>query len=81
MTTLAVVRDYHELLDCLRARVAELNVSGEILDEVAGLPLRYAAKILSPRPVKTLSRVSFGPTLQVLGLRLQVETDDEALSG
>jgi hypothetical protein len=48
MRTLAVVREYGQLLDALRFRQDELNVSRETLDEIAGLPQRYTSKLLAP---------------------------------
>jgi len=37
------VRDYQQLLDALRFRQNQLNISRETIDEVAGLPQRYKA--------------------------------------
>jgi hypothetical protein len=75
---LAVCRSYAELIAVLRARVAELGASGETVDDVAGLPLRYTMKLLTPIPVKALGRTSMGPLLGVLGLKLVVMEDTEA---
>src|SRR6266705_2966675 len=68
---IAEVRDYQQLISALRARVVELGAAGETLDDVAGLPLRYT--------MKTLGRTSMGPLLGVLGLKLLVVEDTEAL--
>lgn len=71
------VRSYDELLAVLRSRIAELGTTMETLDEVAGLPLRYASKLFAPNPIKTLGKISLGPTLGVLGLKLVVTEDAE----
>ncbi len=76
---IAEVRDYQQLISALRARVVELGAAGETLDDVAGLPLRYTMKLLAPMPLKTLGRTSMGPLLGVLGLKLLVVEDTEAL--
>jgi hypothetical protein len=39
-------RSYSELLNCIRRRKDELNVSFEILDAVSGLQSGYSAKLL-----------------------------------
>jgi hypothetical protein len=39
--------DYDELINGLRARAAELNLSGETIDAVSGLASRYSAKLLA----------------------------------
>lgn len=76
---IAQVRDYDQLIAALRARVAELDVAGETVDHVAGIPLRYTMKLLAPVPVKSLGRSSMGPLLGALGLKLLVVEDHEAL--
>jgi hypothetical protein len=39
-------RSYSELLNCIRRRKDELNVSFEILDAVSGLESGYSTKLL-----------------------------------
>jgi hypothetical protein len=74
------VTNYTQLLDAIRRRKDELNVSFEILDAVSGLQSGYSAKLLSPRPVKRLGEVSLAALLGALGLRLVVRPDPDALS-
>jgi hypothetical protein len=74
---IAVVRSYTELIDALKARTAELGVTMEVVDHVAGLPLRYCSKILAPVPVKNVGPVSLGPLLGALGVQLIVAVDEE----
>ena len=40
--------NYDELINALRKRAAELNLSGETVDSFAGLPARYTQKLLGP---------------------------------
>lgn len=83
MTTdriIATVRDYDQLVAALRARVAEFGVSAEVIDDTAGLPVRYTSKLLAPIPIKGIGRVSLGPMLGALGLKLIVVEDTEALA-
>jgi hypothetical protein len=72
-------RDYDALLSVLRQRAAELNLAGQELDRVSGLPDRYAQKLLGPRPVRRLGPVSFAPFLGALGLRAVLVEDKAAL--
>src|SRR5262249_42058212 len=56
-----------------------LKVAYETIDDVAGLPSRYTAKLLAHAPMRTLGRVSLGPTLQCLGMTLVAVEDLSAL--
>jgi hypothetical protein len=76
---LQVVRDWDGFMDALRARVVELEVAGETVDEVAGLPLRYTSKLLAPVPIKALGPISMGPMLGALGLVVIVAEDTEGI--
>jgi hypothetical protein len=76
---LAEVREYQELIDAFKAWMAELNVCGRTVDDVAGLPDRYTAKLLAPVPIKGIGRTSLGPLLGALGLKLIVAVDHEVL--
>jgi hypothetical protein len=71
------VRTYAELIAALRARMQELRATGTDIDTLGGLPLGYTNKLLGYRKVRTLSRVSFGALLAVLGLKA-VLVEDEA---
>ena len=73
--------DYDSLHRAIRARVEELGVSREAIDEAAkafgNWPDRYASKVLAPIPIKGFGRQSLGPMLAVLGLTLAVEVVEE----
>jgi len=64
--------DYESLVRAFRARIAELNVRCEDIDHIAGLALRYTAKLIAPIPVRSVGKASLGPLLTVLGCRLQL---------
>lgn len=76
----AVIRNYAQLIAVVRARIDELNVAAETIDDVAGLPTRYTAKLLCPMQMKALGRHSLGPMLGTVGLALVAVDDDEALA-
>jgi len=69
------VASYEALLDVLRRRMAELDLTFDRLDDVAGLTLGHSSKILSPNPTKRLGPMSCWALLGALGLRLVVEED------
>lgn len=71
-------RDYEGLLDGLRARIEQLNVAGETLDQISGLARGHAHKLVGVRPVKTLGLKSLGDMLGALGLRIVLEHDQDA---
>lgn len=77
---LATVRSERELLAVFRARQDQLNITHETIDSAAGLADRYSAKLLGSTPIKHLGVRSLGALLGVLGLRLDVVEDREALA-
>jgi hypothetical protein len=74
-----IVRDYAGLVECLRRRAEELDVSRMTLDDVAGLPSGLTGKILGGAHVKKLGRLSLGGLLGALGLELVVRENPDAL--
>jgi hypothetical protein len=76
---LAVVRSTEDLRKLFRQRVADLNISLETLDEIAGLPTRYCSKLLAPHPHKNFGAISFEALLGALALQLVALEDAEAL--
>jgi hypothetical protein len=71
--------DYDELINGLRLRAAELNLSGEQIDGVSGLASRYSQKLLGPAQVRRLGAISFGPFLGALAVRGVLVEDRTAL--
>jgi hypothetical protein len=76
---LAEATNYDSLIAAFRNRVAELQVAGETIDEVAGLPARYSAKLLGPTQVRKIGAISLGPLLGALALKLVIVEDENAL--
>jgi hypothetical protein len=77
---LAVVADYDALVAALRARAEELDISRETTDAVSGLQPGYSGKLLSSQPIRAFGRVSLGPILQSLCVKLVVVEDQEMLA-
>jgi hypothetical protein len=73
--TAKVITTMTGLLDAIRARQDELNLSCETIDDLAGLPARYTAKLLSPTPVRGISHMSLTAILGALGIGLVVVED------
>jgi hypothetical protein len=78
---LAHVTDYHSLISAFRARAAEMRIAtgGDNVAHVAGIADGYLGKLLAPRPVRRVGMQSLGPVLGVLGVKLIVVEDPEAL--
>jgi hypothetical protein len=72
------ITDYESLITALRARASELNTPLQSIDDLAGLPDSYVAKILTGH--KNIGRISFGPLLGAMALKLFLVPDDEALA-
>jgi hypothetical protein len=70
--------NYDELISALRARAAELNLSGLAIDSLSGLPDRYAQKLLGPAAVRRLGAISLGPFFGALAVRALLIEDKAA---
>jgi hypothetical protein len=53
------VDSYGALLDVLRRRMAELDLTFDRLNDIAGLADGHSAKILAPNPTKRLGSISW----------------------
>src|SRR6516165_1160445 len=60
-------------------RAAELNLSGEQVDLVSGLPARYTQKLLGPNQIRRLGAISLGPFLGALAVRGLLVEDKAAV--
>jgi hypothetical protein len=78
--TIAVIRDYEDLIEAIRARVAELQITHETVDHVSGIQSGYTSKLLCRPPIKRLDAISLGPMLGALGLMLIAVEDPEQLA-
>ena len=74
----ATFDSYAGMLAAIRARVNELQVSGERLDEYVGLPRGYYSKVAGAKPIRRLGMTSLAPILTGLGLKCQFIEDQEA---
>ena len=76
---IAVFSNYDEMINGLRLRANELNVSGEQLDAYSGLPSKYAQKLLGPNQIRRLGAISLGPFLGALCVKGQFVEDKAAV--
>jgi hypothetical protein len=76
---IAAWSDYNGLITALRNRAAELNLSGQEIDNVSNLPDRYSQKLLGPNAVRRLGALSLGPFLGALCLTGQFVENKAAL--
>jgi hypothetical protein len=72
------VKDYDDLIELLRARANELQISRETIDFVGGLPDRLSSKVLSINKLRRIGMETLGPFLDALSLKLVAVVDDEA---
>lgn len=72
---IAICRSAEELHRALRARADHLQIARDTIDEVAGLPRGYAAKLLCDPPVKNLGPVSAFPMIGALGMAVVLIED------
>lgn len=73
----APIRSMPELVNAIRARRDELNISHETIDNIAGLQSGYTSKLLGPIQLKGFSHMSLGAVLGALGIGLVVIEDPE----
>jgi hypothetical protein len=70
-----LIRSIDDLVAAIRARRDELNVSHELLDDLAGLQSGYTSKLLAPEPMKGLGPMSLPALLGALGAALVLVED------
>ena len=76
---IAAISDSEDLRRVFRARAEELNLSRNTLDEIAGLPAGYCAKLLADPPVRDIGPTSLWPLLGALGLAFAAIEDEAAM--
>jgi hypothetical protein len=69
--------NYLGLVAAFRARVAELGISYETLDELAGYRARYSSKVLAEEPQRHLGVMAFDAMLGALVLKIAVIPDPD----
>ena len=75
---IAVVSDYLSLIAAFRRRIAELGITYESLDALAGWTESYASKLLASEPAKGLGPMSFDAILGAMAVKLVMVDDPEA---
>lgn len=65
-----VIADREQLLQVVRDRRDELNISHETLDAITGLQGGYVSKLMSDPPVRGFGEMSLQALLDALGLRI-----------
>jgi hypothetical protein len=76
---LGVCRTSDDLRAILRTRIAQLNITFETLDHIAGLPTRYCSKVLGIRATRNFGQISLDALLGATGIMLIAVEDLEAL--
>jgi hypothetical protein len=74
------IRSQSELLDAIRARRDELNISHETIDNIAGFQAGYTSKLLCTPPMKNPGPMSLGALLGALGMALMPVPDPEMIA-
>lgn len=75
---LGTAQNYTQYLKLVRARVAELGITHETLDAVAGLQSGYASKILCDPPMKNMGPFTMFMVMEALGMQVALLHDGEA---
>jgi hypothetical protein len=78
---IATFDDYPGMLAAMRLRAEEqrIPVGNPAVDEVAGIPDHYLAKLLSPKTPRRLGMVSMAGVLGVLGVKLVMVESRQAM--
>jgi len=77
---LAVASSYDELVDAIRGRVDQLQISHAVLEELAGLTPGHFGKIMGVSQVKTMGMLTLFLVLETLAVRIVLEEDPELLA-
>jgi hypothetical protein len=76
---IATVTDYSGFVEAIRSWIAQVGISYETAEHIAGIQPGYLAKLISGTPVRSFSRLSLGSVLGALCLRMQLVIDEERL--
>jgi hypothetical protein len=72
-------QSYEALVEALKHRAGEIEISYSDLDAIAGLAAGYAGKVFGPSKVKRLGPLCLFMVLPALGLKLTLAADPDAL--
>jgi hypothetical protein len=70
-----LIRNIDDLVEAIRARRDDLDLSHELIDHLAGFQAGYTSKLLAPNPMKGLGRMSMPALLGALGVGLTLVED------
>jgi hypothetical protein len=76
--TAKLIHSMSDLLDVIRARRDELNISHETIDHLAGFPAGYTSKLLAPEPLRGIGYMSLGAVMGALGMAMVAIEDATA---
>lgn len=76
---LGTCRSADDLRQILRTRLAELGISFETCDHIAGLPTRYTAKVLGFQATRGFGQISLDALLGAAGVMLIAVPDPDAI--
>lgn len=78
---LGAVFDYPSMMAVMRARANELHIARghEDTSDLSGLPDKYLAKLLGPRPVRRIGMKTMGAVMGVLQMKFIAVVDEEAV--
>lgn len=83
MTERRIIAEYCNsgMLNAMRARARERKIalSSEDTRDVAGLASRYLRELIGANPIRRIGAISLGPVLAILGVRLAMIVDADAL--
>jgi hypothetical protein len=65
-----MIRSMEQLLEALRARRDELQLTHERIDDIAGWPSGYCGKLMANPPIRNLGWLSLNLALDALGVGL-----------
>jgi hypothetical protein len=75
----ATAANYLELVAGFRARLADLEISYEVLDSIAGWTETYGSKLLAEEPARFFGPMSLDAILGATGLKIALINDPERL--
>lgn len=77
MTEPHIIKTYSQLIDYIRLRKNELNLSNSFVEEQGLMAPGYCSKIIGPSPIKNLSPRTLDDLMAILSFRLVAEPDPE----
>lgn len=80
MKALGEARSYDELHTILRERAAQLQLTREAIDDLAGLTRSHTSKILCPEKIRLPTSRTLESLLGALGVKLIAAADEESVA-